>query len=547
MNKSRASIYNPVWMFLIFFGVLSHMHAQTGRPNRPNILWITCEDMSPRLSCYGESSIQTPHLDSLAVEGIRYTNAFTTSGVCAPSRSSIITGMYPISIGTDNMRNYNPSLKADSNAVLPSYSAVLPAQVKCFPEYLRLAGYYCTNNAKQDYQFEAPVTVWDESSNKAHWRNRQQDQPFFAVFNLTITHESQLWEREKEPLLVDPATVTVPVYYPDVPEVRHAIARHLSNIRRMDEQAGKIIQQLKDAGLYDKTIIFFFSDHGDGLPNVKREVYDRGLRIPLIIRFPDGYRKGSIDTQLVSEIDFAPTLLSLAGIPVPSYMQGRAFLGEQKTKPPHRYVFAARDRMDTEVDRVRTVRDNRFRYVRNFMPEKAPYQNIKYRLQIPMMRLILQLRDSGLLNEAQMFWFRPAKPPEELYDSQVDPHEMNNLAGSAKYKNKLTELRTVLDDWLKKVGDLHAVPEKELLLKMWQGKDAPPQTEKPEIIQKNKHVVLRSATQGASIGYRIEEQKEEKGTWKVYNGEKLTLPKGKKIFVRAQRIGYIAAENSATF
>lgn len=502
--------------------------------------------MSPHLSSYGEKKIRTPHLDSLAREGIRYTNVFTTAGVCAPSRSAIITGMYQTAIGTDNMRNYNPSTTVDSNATLPSYSAVIPAEVKCFPEYLRKAGYYCTNNAKEDYQFQAPVTVWDESSTKAHWRNRKEGQPFFAVFNLTITHESQLWQREQEPLLVDPDDMAIPPYYPDVAEVRHAMARNFSNIKRMDEQAGKIIQQLKQDGLYDETIIFFFSDHGDGLPFVKREVYDRGIRIPLIVRFPNGDYAGSVDNQLISAIDLAPTVLSLAKVPLPSYLHGKPFLGTPN-RSKAKYVFAGRDRMDTEIDRVRTVHDGRFQYVRNFMPQLPSYQHIKYRLSIPAMERILQMRDSGLLNATQMWWFRKEKPTEELYDVEKDPFQLTNLASDPVYQDQKSELKYALEEWMQKVGDAHELPEPELVKKMWGGKDAPPQTANPEILKNGNRVTLRCKTPGASIGYKMLCEKGPEGGWKVYDGEKIPVTRGCRLIVRAQRIGYIASENSTQF
>ncbi len=536
---------------LIFFLLLSaHVGAQPDKKaKRPNILWITCEDMSPRLSCYGEKLIQTPNIDSLAAQGIRYTNAFTTAGVCAPSRSAIITGMYQTAMGTDNMRNYNPALKFDNNLVMPSYSAVIPAEVKCFPEYLRKAGYYCTNNAKQDYQFEAPVTVWDESSAKAHWRGREESQPFFAVFNLTITHESQLWQRENESLLVDPSKVSIPPYYPDVPEVRHDIARHLSNVKRMDDQVGAIIQQLKKDGLYDETIIFFFSDHGDALPFVKREVYDRGLRIPLVIRFPDGYKKGSVEDQLISGVDLAPTVLSLAGLPVPSYLQGKPFLGKDANTKKRAYIFAGRDRMDTEVDRVRTVHDGRYQYVKNYLPHLPLYQNIKYRTSISMMKRMLQMRDSGLLNETQMMWFKKEKPMEELYDIQTDPFQLNNLANDPAYQQQKNGLSKALNQWLEQTGDAHQLPERQLVKKMWGGKEAPPQTAKPEIIKQENGVVIKCATPGASIGYKIvsRDGDKKKQVWKVYNGKKIAVGKGASLLVKAQRIGFTAGENSMKF
>lgn len=519
------------------------------KSKKPNILWITCEDMSLHLSSFGENTIKTPHLDGLASQGIRYTNAYTAAGVCAPSRSAIITGMYPTSIGTGNMRNFSPGKKTNVNSPVPSYSVLLPPYVKCFPEYLRQAGYYCTNNSKQDYQFEAPVTVWDESSAKAHWRNRPEGKPFFSVFNLTITHESQIWARDKESLLVDPNKVTVPPYYPDVPEVRHDIARNLTNIIRMDQQVGKIIEELKNDGLYDNTIIFFYSDHGDGLPYVKREVLIRGLHIPLIVRIPGGKNADTVNDALTSSVDFAPTVLSLAGIPVPSYMPGHAFLGSQKFIQGRKYIYAARDRMDTELDRVRAVFDSRYEYLRNYMPEKSYYQNIEYRLQMPMMRKIIAMRDSGLLNALQMRWFSPNKPLEELYDTRSDPYQFHNLANDPAYKKKLTELREVLQSWMKQVGDKNAVPEKTLIKQMWNGKNTPPVTAQPLITRKAKGVAISCATAGASIGFKIQRKDaaREPEVWDVYQSGEIHLNHGDKLIVQAQRIGYEPSQAVFTF
>lgn len=518
------------------------------QPTQPNILWITCEDMSPHLGCYGDKDVQTPNLDRLAAEGIRYTHAYTTAGVCAPSRSSIITGMYQNSIGTQHMRTLQVEGAGQAYLTLKSYSAVIPPDVRCFPEYLRKAGYYTSNNEKQDYQFLPPVTVWDESSRKAHWRNRPPGKPFFSIFNLMITHESQLWMREKEPLLVRPEDVTVPAYYPDTKTVRHDIARHLSNVMRMDSIAGTIIRQLKDDGLYENTIIFFYSDHGDGLPFVKREVYDRGLRVPLIVRIPEKFRvkgskpAGSTDSQLISFVDLAPTILSLATIPLPSYLQGQAFLGVHQAATPRKYIFAGRDRMDTEVDRVRAVGDGRYKYYRNFMPEKPYYQPLKYRLSIPMMQEILTLRDAGKLNATQMMWFRNTKPAEELCDTQTDPNEFTNLIDNPKYKAKLTELRGQMDTWLKKVGDKSEEPEAEMVKQMWNGVSDAPKTAEPELVQADNTVSIRCATPGASVGYVLKHGTDQGNTWHVYGGEKLTLQPGDSLRVIAQRIGYLPSK-----
>jgi N-sulfoglucosamine sulfohydrolase len=529
------------------FGFFGAGNGQVlSKKSQPNILWITCEDMSPHLGSYGDLQVKTPNLDKLALDGIRYTKAFATAGVCAPSRSAIITGMYQQSIGTQHMRT--GKLSANKDAYPPNYigySAVVPSNVKCFPEYLRANGYYCTNNVKEDYQFEAPPTVWDESSNKAHWRNRRDSaQRFFAVFNLMATHESQVWSRAGEPLLVDPKNVEVPPYYPDVPEVRNDIARHLSNVMVMDQQAGAILKQLEEDGLSDNTIVFFFSDHGDGLPFVKREIYDRGTRVPLIIKFgkkyeslnPFGAKRNVVDHQLINLVDLAPTVLSLTGSPIPDHLQGQAFLGPENGLP-RSYVYAARDRMDSEYDRVRSIRNNQFLYLRNYMTEKPYYQNISYRLQQPMMKVILQMRDQGKLNEKQMLWFRQTKPAEELYDCVADPFQFNNLASHPAYTKTLTALRKAYDEWIIRVGDLSEMTEQEMLDKWWNGKAQAPKTETPVITYNGSIVKLTLPTIGASIGYKFY----WKDTWSVFTTQ-IETQGHDSLYVVAQRIGYQKSE-----
>lgn len=505
---------------------------------QPNILWITCEDLSPHLGSYGEKVAKTPNLDQLAKEGTRYTNVFSTAGVCSPSRATLITGMYQTSIGAHQMRTLQTPATQQYSPV-PSYSAMIPEQAHCFPEYLRKAGYYCTNNEKQDYQFVAPVTVWDENSATADWKGRKnKNQPFFSVINLMTTHESQVFMRDKEPLQIKPEDVEVPTYYPDNEIIRKDIARFLTNVQIMDKQVGEIIQKLKDDGLYDNTIIFFYSDHGDGLPFSKRELYNRGLKVPMIVRYPNNERGGTVDNQLISFVDLAPTILSLCNIPVPNYMQGQAFLGKQQAKVPRKYIYAARDRMDTELDRVRAVSDGRFKYLKNYMPEKPYYQDIKFRLGQNGMREILRLKEEGKLNEHQMYWFRNSKPNEELFDTKNDPNEYNNLANNPTYQAKLIELRTKHEEWLKKYGDMGAIPEKEMLAKWWNGKEKAPQTNTPTIkIEANK-VYINCLTKGASIGFKNHWSDK---SWNIYS-KPFLLAKGDSIYAVAHRIGYEQSE-----
>src|SRR5262245_59452639 len=330
---------------------LSAIVAQAPQP-RPNIVWISNEDMSPRLGAYGDTLARTPHLDALAKASIRYTNAFTTAPVCAPSRAAIITGMHQNAIGAQHMRTTE-----DRVHELPGpYLAVPPFYVKAFPEYLRAAGYFTSNRAKTDYQFGLPFTIWDDLGPKAHWRNRpEKSQPFFSVFNLLVTHESQIFPtspaRKGKPLVTDPAKVPVPPYYPDTPLVREELARMYDNIADMDGQVGEILQALERDGLAENTIVFYWSDHGDGVPRAKRSLYDSGLRVPLMIRWPKSLGStltpGAVRDDLVSFIDLAPTVLALAGIDVPAHMQGRVLVGP-KAGPAPDFVFAARDRMDIE-------------------------------------------------------------------------------------------------------------------------------------------------------------------------------------------------------
>ncbi|MGE9292880.1 MAG: sulfatase family protein, partial [Puniceicoccales bacterium] len=269
-------------------------------PKRPNILWISFEDTNPYYGCYGDKAAVTPNLDQFAQEGCRWPNAYSTSGVCAPARSAIITGMYAISIGTQHMRTTHTQEGAEELAT--PYSAVIPPHVKCFPEYMRRAGYFCTNNQKTDYQFNSPRTAWDELGENAHWRNRpNKDQPFFAVWNLETSHESGMWY-DKSPSVVDPESIELPPYFPDTPKVRTAMARMYDNITHNDGIFGRLLKELEEDGLAEDTIVFHWSDHGP-LPRGKRWPYDSGIRIPMIVRWPKNLEPGEVRDALVSSLD----------------------------------------------------------------------------------------------------------------------------------------------------------------------------------------------------------------------------------------------------
>ena len=451
-------------LFITPFIIVPCMLSSVAMSEQPNIVWISCEDISPHLGCYGDPHAITPNLDKLAQEGTRYTNAFTTAGVCAPCRSAIITGMYQNSIGTHHMR---------CNATLPTW-------LKPFPVYLREAGYYCTNNSKTDYQFSKPAKkeIWDICGAKGHWKNRpQKSQPFFAVFNFTGCHESGIASESKymsvtEDLLPSQRQnpkelTTLPPYYPDTTITREDWKRNYELITAMDAWAGDLIQQLKDAGEYDNTIIIYWSDHGVGLPRAKRWLYDSGTHIPLIIRVPAKFQKSldisslATDNQLISAVDFAPTVLNIAGIDPPSYLQGRAFLGLHLS-PPRKFVYGARDRMDERYDIIRTVRGPQYRYIRNFEPLKPYYQYMNTPEKGATMQEIRKKEASGQLDPVMALFSAHEKPVEELYDTHADPFEIHNLADDPAFSQRLSEMRHALSKWQNEIGDVGLIPEAEI-------------------------------------------------------------------------------------
>jgi uncharacterized sulfatase len=440
----------------IFFVLILTIGLQTSAAtaaDRPNILWLTCEDMGPHLGCYGDDYSSSPTIDSLAARGLRYTNASSNAPVCAPARTTIITVLYPPSTGSEHMRS----------------ETVLPAGFKMFPQYLREAGYYCTNNVKEDYNIAKPGRVWDESSQRAHWKNRAKGQPFFAVFNHTITHESQIRneinDRDRKH---DPAKVPLPAYHPDAPEIRRDWAQYYDRITIMDAEVAEKLEELKNAGLADDTIIFFFSDHGSGMPRNKRWLYRSGLSVPMIVHFPPkwqhlapkDYAEGGTSDRLVSFIDLAPTILSIVGIEAPEWMQGGAFAGKAAAQEPQ-YSYGYRARMDERYDLSRSVRDKRFNYIRNYMPHRDYAQNLSYMFETPTTRVWKRMFDQGQLNEAQsVFWKR--KAPEELYDLEADPYEIHNLANSPEHAETLARLRQAHRAWERTIVDVDLLSEWEM-------------------------------------------------------------------------------------
>ena len=535
---------------------------QTARPavHRPNIVWISNEDMSPHLGAYGDRTARTPVLDRLARESVRYTRAFTTAPVCAPSRAAIVTGMYQTSIGAQHMRTTE-----DRVPELPGpYLAVPPFYVKAFPEYLRAAGYYTTNRAKTDYQFGTPFTIWDEVGRTAHWRNRvDKDQPFFSVFNLEVTHESQIFPsspaRKGKQLVTDATELEVPPYYPDTPVVREELARMYDNIADMDAQVGEILKQLQEDGLMENTIVFYWSDHGDGVPRAKRSLYDSGLRVPLMIRWPkalgSSVAAGSVRDELVSFIDLAPTVLGLAGVEIPAHMQGRALLGRSAAPAPE-FVFAARDRMDIEYDMMRSARDGRFLYIRNFSPELPYAGHVIYRNQSAIMQEWLRLQAERKLTGPATLWMRTSRPAEELYDTQADPHQVHDLSADPAHRATLARMRAAVAEWMTRSGDQGLINEAEMIQRMWPG-GVQPETAQPYIVPRRTPLdparpasmtidgptefVIYVPTQGASVGYTTDAGATP--AWRLYTGPILV---NGPATLRAKAIRYGYKESAET-
>jgi len=439
-----------------------HGMSCTNSHDRPNILWITCEDMSLTPGCYDDEYAYTPHIDKLASEGVRYTRAYATAPLCTPARSSIITGIFASSMGTQHLRGEMP----------------LSPKLNGYPEYLREAGYYCTNNVKEDYNFKTPDSFWDESSETAHWRNKPDGKPFFSIFNFVSTHQSktryeglELKKVNRElPLEArhDPENAPLPPFYPDTKRVRENMAAFYNQVTIMDGQVGEILNQLEEDGLVEDTIVFFYSDHGSGLPRGKRWLHDTGIHVPLIIRFPEKYKHvapslpGTIDDRLVSFVDFPATALSLAGVRPPREMHGVPFLGRYQGSP-HSELYAIRDRVDEVLEMSRTVLDGRYQYIRNFLPHRPRMQRSFYSEITPIRKEIRRLHAAGELSGDAAWLMAPNKPVEELYDLETDPWQMKNLVNEPEYEKRLLQMRNKLFKWMLEKRDLSLLHENDMI------------------------------------------------------------------------------------
>ena len=519
-----------------------------------NVVWISCEDMGPILGSYGNDLIKTPNLDKLASEGVRYTNAYSTAGVCAPSRFSIITGMYSARLGAHNMRtgnyhNYktpeqvsyrkNIGVLDTEGKNIPEYEVVTPTYVKPFTEILRNNGYYCANNFKCDYQFNTPFTAWDEVSATVSYRDAPKDKPFFYVWNSLLTHESRIWERSNQPLSVNPQDITIPSYFPDIPEVRNDIARKYSNIEEMDKKVGELLIQLEEDGLLESTIIMFWSDHGGNLLRQKRAVGNSGLNVPLIIRYPNKKDAGKVDERIVSLMDLGPTVLSLLGIKPPKYYDGKAIAGQYE-QSPRKYVFGTADRFDESIDMQRSVLDGRYVYIKNFMPEKPLIYRNKYREQINMNSKLIQMDSLNKLEGDAKYIFMKTKPNEEFYDLLNDPYEVNNIIDDTKQADRINDFRVALENWQREINDQGFIAENKLVESFWPNM-IQPVTKNVEFKNIGDGLYeLTSITNGASIGYQIDE-KIGTSSWNLYN-KPIRIGNNQKIVARAIRIGYKASE-----
>ena len=547
-------IINRKVFWLAFICLITLSCVTEKKVDKPlNVVWISCEDMGPILGAYGNAIIKTPNLDRLAREGVLYKNAYSTVGVCAPSRFSIITGMYSARLGAHNMRtgdyhNFKTpeevSYKQDIGVIdkagvnIPQYEVVPPKHVKPFTEILRSNDYYCANNFKCDYQFNSPFTSWDEVSSTVSFRDAPKDRPFFYVWNSLLTHESRIWQRSNEALTVTPQDVIIPDYFPDIPEVRMDIARKYSNIEAMDKKVGELLSQLEEDGLLETTIIMFWSDHGGNLLRQKRAVGNSGLNVPLIVRYPDKKMAGKVEDRIVSLMDLAPTVLSLLNIEPPAHYDGKAFAGPFEDQP-RKYAFGTADRFDESTDMQRSVLDGRFVYIKNFMPELPLIYRNKYRERIPMNSKLIQMDSQGELDGDASYIFMKTKEVEELYDLQEDPYEVTNVATNPEYEDKLVELRNALSAWQIEIDDKGFLPENEIVKSFWPDMQQPVTEDVVFSLNSDGLLSLTTTTPGASIGYQLDENIGS-NSWEFYH-KPLSINEDQQIAARAIRIGFKAS------
>ncbi|GAA3777865.1 hypothetical protein GCM10022240_31490 [Microbacterium kribbense] len=541
-----------------------------GADQPPNIVWISTHDINPDLGCYtgvwpGAEYAHTPNLDTLAARGVRFDNAFAAAPICAPSRSAIITGCFPTAIGTMHMRS----------------KAVPPSEVRLLPEVFRQAGYYCTNNWFTDFQIDLPEVAFDDCSPTAHWRNRPSDDtPFFAIFHGMATHESQLYLDDDAfcaatPHVVDevrhdPADAPLPPYYPDDETFRTAWAHYADLITEMDHWVGEIVAELEADGLLEDTVVVFWSDHGKGMPRAKRWPNESGLREPLIVSWPGRLTAGAVATGLVHTMDLAPTMLALAGLPIPAGMHGVPLFDDEWTvvAEPNAHVFGGRDRQGEADDRSRTVRDARFRYIRNYHPDKPAMIHTEYpdhlatwagfrRLASDECQQRARGEQPSRMTAAQRAVVAQSKPAEELYDIIADPHEVVNLAARPEHRGDLDRLRAALDGWIEQYGDLGAIPEEELE-EQWRPGGARQVTASPTTQITDGVFTAASETPGAIVGWTTDPPTPDLAQQKFQREIGMPASSGRRwrlhgaptvadgpVWLKAWRIGYEPSEDIA--
>ena len=499
------------------------------------------EDMSLRVGAFGDRNAVTPTIDALAADGVRYSNVFTTAGVCAPSRAAHIMSKNQIAFGAQHMRT-------SSFKEVP-YRSVPPPGLKAYPELLRQAGYFTFTVRKLDYQFSTyapgsgPFTIWNREPRNVDLRALDPRQPFFGLVNLPQTHESQIFTENVTKnrgkgleRVVSPDAIEVPAYYPDLPVVREAIARQYDNISAMDRYVASVLNEFETRGLLENTIIVWTTDHGDGLPRAKRELYDSGIHVPMIIVWPDAYRPawlepGSVDERLVSFVDFGPSFLLLAGVQIPGSMEGRPVLVEDDVQ--REYVFAAKDRLDEHRFRERAVRDRRYKYIRNLMPGRPGATHLAYRDRLDIMAALWEEYEGGTLTPEQSAWFEP-RPAEELYDTFTDPDEVHNLAAEADYADVLARMRSALDAWLRETPDMSDIEEAEMARSMWPDGSAP-KTPPPRVdALTGNGFVLDEGVEGASLAWRLPGE----GWHIVSPGERIEVDDADTVLVKSIRYGW---------
>ena len=448
------------YLLLIFVFIISSCNDELDP--KPNILWIVTEDNSLHyMNLYTKGGAEMPNISSLASEGIVFNNAFSNAPVCSVARSTIITGVYSPRIGTQYHRRMS--------------LVKLPDDVKPLPVYLKEAGYYTSNNSKEDYNFIKDGEIWDESSGKASYKNRKKDQPFFHVQNFHNTHEGQLHfdqEHLENALKTNNLDSIKPFpYHPDTPTFRYTQSLYHNHHKDVDKEIGKFIKKLEDENLLDNTIIFYYADHGGVLPRSKGYIYESGLNVPLVVRVPEKFKKlspfkaGSRTSTFVEFVDLVPTVLSLAGIEIPRSIDGKPFLGKKLKKSKlekQNTTFGYADRFDEKYDLVRSVRVGKYKYIRNYQPFNVDGLYNYYRYKMLAYKEWYKLFQDGKLNEVQGQFFKP-RAPEALYNIEEDPHEIKNLAKDKNYIEILLDLRTKLNDHLVSINDLSFIPEPHLL------------------------------------------------------------------------------------